>query len=67
MAHAELEGDRCGISLEKGMERHSNSLAWRISWTRIGELVRLSEAERAQLKRLVSYSPWDHKESDTTE
>ena len=67
MAHAELEGDRCGISLEKGMETHSNSLAWRISWTRIGELVRLSEAERAQLKRLVSYSPWDHKESDTTE
>ena len=39
MAHAELEGDRCGISLEKGMETHSSILAWRISWTEeAGEL-----------------------------
>ena len=33
MAHAELDGDRCGISLEKSMETHSSILAWRISWT----------------------------------
>ena len=39
MAHAELEGDRCGISLEKGMETHSSILAWRTSWTEeAGEL-----------------------------
>jgi len=33
MAHAELEGDRWGISLEKGMATHSSILTWRISWT----------------------------------
>ena len=37
--------------LEKGMAAHSSILAWRIPWTR----------------RLVGYSPWDHRESDTTE
>ena len=39
------------ISLEKGMATHSSILAWRIPWT--GEL--------------EDYSPWGHKESDTTE
>ena len=36
--------------LEKEMATHSNTLAWRIH----GQ------------KRLVGYSPWGHKESDTT-
>ena len=37
--------------LEKEMAAHSSTLAWRISWGR----------------SLVGYSPWGHKESDTTE
>ena len=37
--------------LEKGMATHSNILAWRIH----GQW------------SLASYSPWGHKESDTTE
>ena len=38
--------------LEKGMATHSSNTAWRIPWTeKPGEL----------------YSPWDRKESDTTE
>ena len=32
-AHAELEGDRCGASLEKGTATHSTILISRISWT----------------------------------
>ena len=39
-------------SLEKEMGTHSSILAWKIPW--IEEPGRL-------------YSPWDHKESDTTE
>ena len=38
-------------SLEKGMAIHSSMLAWRIPWT----------------DDLVGYSPWGHKELDTTE
>ena len=38
--------------LEKGMATHSSILAWRISWTE---------------EPGGGYSPWDHKESDTTE
>ena len=37
--------------LQKGMETHSGILAWRIHGQR----------------SLVGYSPWGHKESDTTE
>ena len=37
--------------LEKGMATHSSILAWRIPWT----------------EDLAGYSPWDCKESDTTE
>ena len=37
--------------LEKEMATHSSTLAWKISWT----------------GNLVGYSPWGHKESDTTE
>ena len=37
--------------LEKGMAMHCSTLAWRISWT----------------ESLAAYSPWGHKESDTTE
>ena len=37
-------------SLEKGMATHSSTLAWRIPWT----------------EELKGYSPWGHKESDTT-
>ena len=38
--------------LEEEMATHSSILAWKIPWT-----------ERI----LVGYSPWGHKESDTTE
>ena len=38
--------------LEEGMATHSSILAWRIPWT--------EEPNRL-------YSPWGHKESDTTE
>ena len=37
--------------LEEEMTTHSSILAWRIPWT----------------ENLVGYSPWGHKESDTTE
>ena len=37
--------------LEKGMAIPSSILAWRIPWT----------------ESLAGYSPWNHKESDTTE
>ena len=37
--------------LEKKMATHSSIVAWKIPWTR----------------SLVGYSPWGHKESDTTE
>jgi len=37
--------------LEKGMATHSSILAWRIPWT----------------EEPGSYSPWAHKEMDTTE
>ena len=37
--------------LKEGMEIHSSILAWRILWTR----------------SLAGYSPWGHRESDTTE
>ena len=40
-----------GRSLEEEMATHSSILAWRIPWT----------------ERLVGYSPWGLKESDTTE
>ena len=40
--------------LEKGMATHSSILAWKLPWT---------EDKRS----LVGYSPWGHKESDTTE
>ena len=36
--------------LEKEMATHSSILAWRILW----------------LRNLAGYSPWGHKESDTT-
>ena len=37
--------------LEKEMATHSSILAWKIPWT----------------EELVGYSPWGHKELDTTE
>ena len=40
-------------SLEKGMATHSSILAWRIPMDRG--------------RNLVGYSPWGHKELDTTE
>ena len=40
-----------GDPLEKEMATHSSILSWRTPWT----------------ERLVGYSPWGHKESDTTE
>ena len=36
--------------LEKEMETHSSTLAWKILWT----------------ESVVGYSPWGHKESDMT-
>ena len=50
MAHAELDGNRCGISLEK---------AWQPTPVFL-------PGECHGQKSLASYSPWDHKESDTT-
>ena len=41
----------CEDSLEKEMETHSSILAWKIPWT----------------EEPAGYSPWDPKESDTTE
>ena len=38
-------------ALEKEMETHSSILAWKIPWT----------------EESVGYSPWGHKELDTTE
>ena len=38
-------------TLEKGMVTHSSVLAWRIPWT----------------ENPGGYSPWDHKELDTTD
>ena len=38
-------------ALEEEMATHSSILAWGIPWT----------------EELGGYSPWDHKESDTTE
>ena len=40
--------------LEKEIAIHSSTIAWKIPWTE-------------ELHGLVSYSPWGHKESDTTE
>ena len=37
--------------LEKEMATHSSTLAWKIPW----------------MEEPVGYSPWGHKESDTTE
>ena len=37
--------------LEKGRTTHTSLLAWEIPWT----------------ESLTGYSPWGHKESDTTE
>ena len=37
-------------SLEKEMATHTSNLTWEIPWT----------------EELVGYSPWDHKEDDTT-
>ena len=42
--------------LEKETATHSSILAWRIPWT-----------EEPGGRSLVGYSPWGHKESDTTE
>ena len=39
------------VSLEEGMAAHSSTLAWRIPWT----------------EEPGGYSPWGHRESDTTE
>ena len=38
---------------EKEMATHSSALAWRIPWT--------------EKQSMVDYSPWGHKELDTTE
>ena len=40
---------------EKAMAPHSSSLAWKIPW------------KPTRWRSLVSYSPWGHEESDTTE
>ena len=48
--------------LEKEMETHSSTLAWKIPWTE--EPGRLQSNGR---RSLVGYSPWGCKESDMTE
>ena len=45
---------KCCTHWEKGMATHSSILAWRIPRTE-------------EAGRLHTYSPWDRKESDTTE
>ena len=51
-----MSGNFCTISsiyaeVEEGMATHSSILAWRILWT----------------EEPAGYSPWGHKESDTSE
>ena len=51
-----MSGNFCTISsisaeVEEGMATHSSILAWRIPWT----------------EEPAGYSPWGHKESDTSE
>ena len=51
-----ISGNFCTISsiyaeVEEGMATHSSILAWRIPWT----------------EEPAGYSPWGHKESDTSE
>ena len=41
--------------MEKEMATHPNILAWRIPWT------------EKPARSLAGYSPWGHRESDTTE
>ena len=48
--------------LEKEMATHSSILAWKIPWTE--EPGRLTNK---QTNKQQTNSPWDHKESDTTE
>ena len=43
--------------LEKRMATHSSILAWRAPWTE----------EPGKLQSMPGYSPWGHKELDTTE
>ena len=45
--------------LEKGQVTHSSALAWRIPMDR--------EAQQSTVPRVVGYSPWAHKDSDTNE
>ena len=63
--------------LEKEMEIHSSTIAWKISWTEEpGRIpwrrkwqstpVLLPGKSHGQ-RSLVGYSPWGHEESDTTE
>ena len=49
-------------SLEKEMAIHSSTIAWKIPWTE--EPGRLQSMAS---QRVGGYSPWDRKESDTTE
>ena len=57
--------------LEKGKATYSSILAWRILWTVcIVHGVAKSRTRLSDLhfqRRLAGYSPWGHKESDTTE
>ena len=49
----------------EGMATHSSILAWEISWTE--KVVGLQSMGSSHGHRtLVGYSPWGHKESETT-
>ena len=71
-----------GELLEKGMATHFSILAWRIPWTEEPGGLQSIESQRVrhnwsesmhtcivdlQCSVNFCYSPWDHKESDTTE
>ena len=51
--------------LEKGMATHSIILAWRIPWTRGTWWATVHGVTKSW--NLVGYSPWGHKELDTSE
>ena len=63
--------------LEKEIVIHSSIPAWEISWTEEPDRLQSMGSQRVGrdlvteklygLKSLAGYSPWDHKESDTTE
>ena len=54
--------------LEEKMAPHSSILAWKIPWTEEpAGLQSMGRLSPDTTECLAGYSPWGHKESDTTE